>query len=161
MSLYFFIFEMYFVYARLQSNSLDEYRVNVRRIRRSKFLVMVGYGALEYPLSTFTYIITKVASQEDFFTHKSFIIMMVVITRTLLITIEPYMYTLFFRLLNFFFRKHVNASLKNGVSRQAQISSQPKLCLLKTWIMTLTILKMIHSLCIVTLFTVYQLVDKG
>jgi hypothetical protein len=113
---------------------------------------MIGYGAIEYPLSTFTYIVAKVGKDFGFADNKSFIIAMLVITRTLLILIEPYMYYLFLRLVVFFFRQHVNAVLK---SNKVHSTTSTNLCLLKTWILSLTILKMLHSICIVTLNTVF------
>lgn len=64
---------------------------------------MLGYGAIQYPLSTFTYVFTKVgdgSSSED----RTLVITMLAITRTLLIIIEPYMYYIFFKLLAYFFR---------------------------------------------------------
>ena len=117
---------------------------------------MVGYGAIEYPLSTFTYVVAKVGTNWSFTQSKSFVITMLAITRTLLLIIEPYMYFIFLRLLVFFFTQHINATFKTP-NRTKALSNQ--ICLLKTWILSLTIMKMIHSLCIVTLNSLFQLVD--
>jgi hypothetical protein len=64
---------------------------------------MLGYGAIEFPLSTFTYVYTKVGDGSSF-ENRIFVITMLAITRTLLIIIEPYMYYVFLKLLTYFFR---------------------------------------------------------
>ena len=88
---------------KIQSMNLEDLQRNKKIVKYTKLLVMIGYGAIEYPLSTFTYIITKVGTDIGLEDNKTLIIVMLVITRTLLIIIETYMYFLFLRLLAFFF----------------------------------------------------------
>jgi hypothetical protein len=103
LSLYFFIFEMYYVQVKLESSTKLEFHENKGRVKRTKLFVMLGYGAIEYPLSTFTYVYTKVGDGSSF-EDRTFVITMLAITRTLLIVIEPYMYYVFLKLLTYFFR---------------------------------------------------------
>ena len=103
LSLYFFIFEMYFVHTKLESTTQQEFQESEHRVKRSKLFVMIGYGAIEYPLSTFTYVYTKVGDRGSS-DNRTFVITMLAITRTLLIIIEPYMYYVFLKLLAYFFR---------------------------------------------------------
>ena len=46
LSLYYFIFEMKYVYTKLQSRGIEEYLISKKYVKKSKALVMIGYGVI-------------------------------------------------------------------------------------------------------------------
>jgi hypothetical protein len=62
MALYYFVFEMGYVAAKLESTNLAEYKQKIKFINISKAIVMLDLSVIQIPLATLTLIFSTVPS---------------------------------------------------------------------------------------------------
>lgn len=103
-TLYYFVFEMGMVTAKLDSNSPTEYQKRVKTLRRTRMLTMGTLLLIYSPACEISYIITVTLDKSALYYH-NLVIGLLVLTRVVFTLTEGYIYYLFTKTLAFFIKK--------------------------------------------------------
>jgi hypothetical protein len=148
MALYYFVFEMGYVAHKLESKDEMEYKKKKKYITITKAIIMLNLLVIQMPLATLTIIFSTVDSFKDYKAHE---LLLMIIVRISVLLCDGFMFIFFGILLSYFIRKKKEVQLSKAIS-----SSIVDTCAI-IWIITLTIMKGIHTLTILSLNTVYML----
>jgi hypothetical protein len=147
--LFYFVFEMKQVQAKLVSDTFEEYKENEAKIKKREKLVIGVYTVFYILPMIIVYYITK---GEQLFYRKNFLafIILIIFSRVLKCFIDIYMGLTFISLFNFFVR----------LKRRALNSTGRKLTRFNNFIIYWTYfnfsLKAFNAFCVLTILTLYQ-----
>ena len=151
MILYYFVFEMSFIRAKVESDSLDKYLLKIQMIKRQRILIYAVFLCIYVPIN-----ITFFLHGDNFFHENNTIFVILLLTRALTkSSFDVFMFSTFLTNFRFFVSK------KRLALEQRFIDLTSKQKAVITWCYIMFAFKLLHSVSSNVLYSAYRLIPEN